>query len=174
MRNFPPNETAGLGRDAVRGYKRSPCPPANINADVRTRWGAVVSVIGFICEDLSKFLEIPSGINSRDWWSCAFMQKRNSAGRRLFLQQAGAVTQFHEVQVGDEPIGHAGLGPVDQVVSLTRQLLLSYPKCAGKSDKTRLDQVMAAQRGKRSAVQTAFLQSIMKQRRTIAKQVTAF
>ena len=47
MRNIPPKETAGLGRASVRGYKRSPCPPAKINADVRTRSGPVVSVIRF-------------------------------------------------------------------------------------------------------------------------------
>ncbi len=43
-----------------------------------------------------------------------------------------------------------------------------------QADKTRLDLVMAAHRGKQSAVQTAFLQLITKQRSTIAKQVTAF
>jgi hypothetical protein len=59
-----------------------------------------------------------------DLWCCAL--RVNEFGGSLFLQQASAFAQFGKVQVGYEPIGHTGLGPVNQVVSLTRQLAYSH------------------------------------------------
>ena len=34
IRNLPPNGTAGLARQSVSSYRRLPCPPARINANV--------------------------------------------------------------------------------------------------------------------------------------------
>src|SRR5689334_23078236 len=41
IRNLPPNETAGFGRDTVSGCNRSPWPPASMNACVRAKSGAL-------------------------------------------------------------------------------------------------------------------------------------
>ena len=48
MRNMPPNETAGFGRVMVSGCKRSPLPPANMNACVHALNSSRVSVILYL------------------------------------------------------------------------------------------------------------------------------
>ena len=64
-------------------------------------------------------------------------------GPSLF-QQPCAFLQFRQIQLGHEPIRHTGLVPVDQVVSLTRQLLFFCgDRVVGRPDK-QINEVLAS------------------------------
>src|SRR5437867_4324824 len=85
---------------------------------------------------------IHSGVHQSRAWHLT--RERNSAARRLFLQQASAFAQLCNVQVGYEPIGHTGLGPVDQVISLTRQLLLFFDRRLVRRPDKQINEVQPA------------------------------
>ena len=78
---------------------------------------------------------------SRGDRQCSCTQRPRNA---LLLQKSRALAQFCEVQLGHEPIAHAGLSPVDQVVSLTRELVLLSDPGVVRGPDEQINKVLAA------------------------------
>src|SRR5262249_39122990 len=74
----------------------------------------------------------------------------------LLFQQSGALAQFGEVQLGDKPVAHAGLGPVDQVVTLSRELVLLLDRGVVRRPDKEINEMLASlinQRRDRTAIE---------------------
>jgi len=56
IRAPPPNHIAGFGRNAVKGRRRSPWPPASMNACVRGKLLVEVVFIGLSASALDSFV----------------------------------------------------------------------------------------------------------------------